>query len=74
MKTATVPVQVGVNKYVWHAGRCWQVDHTILDHRGCMSLTSLRDSSMGVLAKPEDCHNCDTATMAAIEYFKNKPL
>lgn len=71
MKTATVQVQVGVAKYVWHKGRCFQVDHTILDHRGCLALVSLRDSSMGVAALPEDCHNCDSETMSAIEYFKN---
>lgn len=51
--------------------RHWQVDHAVLDHRGCLSLTSLRDSSAGVLAKPEDCHNCTSEEMEAIEYFKN---
>lgn len=74
MKTATVSLQVGVNKYVWHHGRCWQVNHTLLDHRGCLSLVSLRDSSAGVSAKPEDCHNCTSEEMEAIEYFKTKPL
>lgn len=74
MKTATVSIQAGVNKYVWHAGKCWQVDHSILDYRGCLSLTNLKDNSSGILAKPEDCHNCASEEMEAIEYFKGKKL
>ena len=65
MKLQTVTVQVGVAPFVWHKGKVWAVHHTTLDYRDCLSLVSLKDSSLGILAPVEECHNCDSRTIEA---------
>lgn len=57
-------------QFVWFQGRCWRLDlWQGRDHRGNVSLTSLRDHSCGVCAPEEKLVPCSAEETEAILWF-----
>ena len=56
--------------YVRYRGKFWKVDHNnLLDARGHVGLVSLKDSSLGIGAPPDECTPATQEQHDAIEYF-----
>ena len=53
-------------RYVWHAGKCWHNPRLPLDHRGHVSLYSLKEDGAGIGAPPDRVYPCDEKTIQAI--------
>ena len=55
-----------VSRYVWHLGKVWHNPGHLPDHRGFISLYSLKEDGAGINADPEKIHPCDDQTTLAI--------
>ena len=67
-----IPTAIGFTSYVWHKGKVYYRPE-LPCYGGMVSLVSLKDSSLGVAALPEDIRNCTSAEMEAAESLRVKP-
>jgi len=55
--------------FVWYKGKVWFNPRNPVTHRGEVSLWSVKNDGLGVLAKPHEVHDCNKDEMNAIRYF-----
>ena len=57
-------------EFVWYRAKVWFNPQNPLNHRGEMSLWSVRNDGSGISAPLTEIHDCDGPTMDAIKYFQ----